>query len=152
LTATLNASTGLSDSVMLACSGTSQLTCTFSPSFAQVTGGAAQTVAITVNTSAIAFNETKPVPPPVRNLIAIAGLFPLALCCGLVRGRRCNLLLVLLLGFTAFVFVEGCGGGGGSGGGGGGGGSNTYSLTVTATPGGTSIVNTLGIVTVTVTH
>ena len=153
LTATLNASTGFSDSVALACSGTSQLTCTFSQSSPEVTGGTAQTVTITVNTSATALIESKPGPPPVRTLIAFVGLFPLALCCGLLRRRWRNVLLVFLVGFTVFAFVGACGGGGGAGGGGGGdGGSNTYSLTVTATPGGTSIVNTLGTVTVTVTH
>ena len=152
LTATLNASTGFSDSVVLACSGTSQLACTFSPSSSQVKAGTAQTVAITVNTGATARIESKPGPPSVRSLIAFAGLFPLTLCCGLLRRRWRNLLLVLLVGFPLFAFVGACGGAGGGGGGNGGGGSNTYSLTVTAIPGGTSVVNTLGTVTVTVTH
>jgi len=158
LTATLNASTGFSDSVLLACSGTSELTCTFNPSYPPVTGGTAQTVTITVNASATALLESKPANSPARSLIALAGLLPLALCCGFLRKRCRNVLLVFLLGFMVFAFVGACGGGGGvgggvgGGGGGGGGGSNTYSLTVTATPSNTSAVTTVGAVTVTVTH
>lgn len=159
LTATLNASTGFSDSVSLACSGTSELTCSFNPSDPQVTGTTGQTVSITITANATALLKSKPGLSPARNLIALTVLFPLALCCGFLRKRRGNVLLVFLLGFVVFTFVGACGGGGGGAGGsggggegGGGGGSNTYSLTVTATPGNTSTVTTLGTVTVTVTH
>ncbi len=153
MTATLNASTGFSDFVSLACSGAPQLACSFNPNPSQVTGGTAQTVTITVTASATARLESKPAGSPARGVIALAGLLSLGLCCGLLHRRRRNVLLLFLFGFVVLTFVA-CGGGGGGGGtgGGGGGGSDTYSLTVTAAPSYTSTVSTLGTVTVTVTH
>lgn len=105
LTATLNASTGLSDSASLACSGTSQLSCSFNPASPQVTGGTAQTVSITVTASATALLKSKPASSPARSMIAMAGLLPLVLCCGFLRKRSRNVFLVFLLGFMVFRFL-----------------------------------------------
>jgi hypothetical protein len=151
LTATLDASTGFSDVVTLGCSGASQLTCSFNPYEPQVTGGTEQTVTIILSASGTARLESEPANSPTRSTIALAGLFPLALCCGFLHKKWRNALLTSVLGIIAILFVGACGGGAG-GGGGGGGGSNTYSLTVTAYPSGTSVTNSLGTVTVTVTH
>jgi uncharacterized membrane protein YgcG len=118
-----------------------------------------------VSAGATALLESKPANFPARSWIAMAGLIPSVLCCGLLRKRWRGLALVFLLGIVAVAFVGACGGGGSGGGGGGGtgggggggtsgggGGSNMYSLTVTAAPSNTSAVTTLGTVTVTVTH
>ncbi|MFP5235953.1 MAG: FG-GAP-like repeat-containing protein [Acidobacteriota bacterium] len=160
MTATLTASTGFSNSVSLACSGSTQLTCSFNPSSPQLTGGTPLTVTINVNASATASLESKPAHSPLRSMTVLAGMLPLAFFCGILRSRRRNVLLLFLLGLVTLGFMGACGGAGGSaaGGGGGtsgggGGGSNTYTLTVTASPNNTtSLVSTLGTVSVTVTH
>ena len=156
LTATLNASTGFSGSVTLACTGTSQLSCSFTPTNPPMTGGTPQSINVIVTASATALLESKPRGvSPIRSLIALTGLFPLALCLRVLCSRRCNLLLMVVLGFVICAFVGACGGGVGTGGGngsGGGGRSNVYSLTITASPNGTTATTTLGTVAVTVTH
>jgi hypothetical protein len=155
LTATLNASIGFSDVVSLGCTESSQVICSFNPLEPQMNGGTAQTFTITVTAGTTARLESKPASSPTRSMIALAGLLPLALCCGLLHGRRRKVVLLFLLGFVSLTFVGACGGGGGTGGGGGGGGgggSDVYSLTVTAYPSGTSLTSALGTVTVTVTH
>ena len=152
LTATLKASTGFTGNVALACSGASQLSCSVNPANSLVAGGTPQSYTITVTAGANAMLEQSPAESSAPKMLALAGLFPLAICCGALRRRWRNLALLLILGGVLFTTITACGGGGSGGSGGGGGGSETYSLTVTATPSGTTATTQMGIVTVTVTH
>jgi len=152
ITATLSATTDFSDQVALACSGTEQVTCSFSPVTVQLTAGTPQTVNVTMSAGSTA---SAPVPPTLffnGELIAFAGLLPLGIC---LRRRRWATLLLFVAGFVLLLPLGSCGSGGGSGGGGGiggGGESNSYSVTVTASVPTTSLTRTLGTVNVTVSH
>jgi hypothetical protein len=150
LTAALNATAGFQDSVSLGCSGSEQISCSFQPSPAQVTGGASQSVTITLAASTTAFIPRTSIPFSRPSFLALGVLFPFGIVWGMRRTKH-RMLLAILVGFS-LLFVTSCGSGGNSGGGIGGGGSNNYTVTVTADVAGTSFVQTLGTVDVTVTH
>ena len=152
ITATVSATTGFGGNVTFGCSGSSQLSCSFSPSSVQPTGSSPQTTKITVTAS----NTALLLPISGRDRIMLIALFlPFGLI--LVRGsksqsRRVTAALILL-GFGLGLISLSCGGGGNpGGGGGGGGGSNSYTITVSATDTGSNTTRTLGTVNVTVTH
>jgi hypothetical protein len=160
LTLALNATTGFSGSVALSCSGASpQISCSFSPSPVQLTGGTPQTVTMNLTAGATAQLHPTPATLSARGALALAMLFPAALWWG-VKRRRGTLLLSLAV-CALLSSVASCGSGGsvssggsgsGGSGAGGGGGSNSYSVTVNATVAGTSQTYALGTVTVIVTH
>jgi hypothetical protein len=151
MTATLNATTDFVGTITLACSGTTELSCSFSPPSTQLTGGTPQTVNITLDAGASAS-----VLPPSRfsakQLLTVAVLFPLGFLSNL-RRRKLPALLSIVVGALFLLSAVSCGSGGGGGGGGGGGsGSNTYTLTVTATFNSAGLSRTLGTMNVAVTH
>lgn len=156
VTATLDATKEFAATVTLACSGTTQVLCSFSPASTQLVGGTSQTVTITLGTSA-----TASVPASnfrLNGLVSLATLIPLGIMCGL-RRRKWKSWLVMLVTFALVLPAVSCSSGGassnsgsGTGGGGTGGGSNSYSVTVTATIPTTSISKTLGVLNVTVNH
>ncbi len=91
-----------------------------------------------------------------RKGLLLAALLPLGL---LVRMHRLRfpaffiaVIAALLLSFVASCGSGAAGNGGGGGGGGGGSQSQTYVLTITGTPDGTALSQTLGTITVTVTQ
>ncbi len=156
ITASLNATTGFDGTIALACSGTAQVTCSFSPGSTQLTASSPQTVTITLDAGASAS-----VQPPsefsAKHLFALAALFPLGLLFNW-RRRRLPALFLMAAGLLFLVSTVSCGSGGSTGGSStgegysGGGGSNSYTLTVNATFNNTSLSRTLGAVNVTVTH
>ena len=155
LTATLNATNGFVDSLSLACSGSNEITCSFNPASPTLTGGTPQTVTVTLTAGDTARA------PAIQNrlfsegLLSLATLIPLSLFWRSRRHRRSSLFL-FVAGAVLLVSISSCGSGGGSAGGSGGGGGggiggggsspNTYAIKVTASPGGTSVVETLGTV------
>jgi uncharacterized membrane protein YgcG len=160
LNVTMNATAGLNATVVLGCSYQLALKCSFSPSSVPLVGGTPQTATLTITSTGLASNRESPRIFPGKKGLLLAALLPLGL---LVRMRR--------LRFPAFFFAvvaavslslvascgsggsAGSGGSGGTGGGGGGGSqSQTYVLTITATPNGTALSQTLGTVSVTVTQ
>ncbi len=153
LTATVNATTGFAGSVTFACSGTAQLTCSFSPSTVQPTATSPQTTNITVTASNIAL--ASPAAAQRGTFLLFALVFPLGLAFGFTSKKQTRVMGVAasLLLFTLALATLSCGGNSGSGGGGGGGGgSNNYTITVNAIAAGTNTARTLGTVNVTVTH
>jgi hypothetical protein len=100
-----------------------------------ITGSAAVTATLTVNTTAAttALNQTKKLFWPSAGGAALA----LVLFFGIPKRRRNWLAMLGLLVFFVTVAGMGCGGGGGSGGGGGNSGTTagTYTVTVTGTSG-----------------
>jgi len=156
LIATLNATTAFVDSVSLACTGTTQISCSFNPTSTQLTGGTAQTVSITLTASATASAPLMPVQFFDKHLPILAGLFPLAIVWSL-RRRRWPALLTIVTGLVLLLPSVSCGSGGNSGGGGGSGGtggsgSNSYTVTVTASVPNSGVMRMLGTVNVTVNH
>jgi hypothetical protein len=146
ITATLNGSTGFEDDVSLACSSSSQISCTFAPSSAQVSGGTPEIVSVTVRVISLVVLQAKPGLVGARSLPLLAGVLPLILC---VRKRRKKWLAVILSVVASALIssVTACGGVGG-----GGNKPSTYSVTVTAIPAHTVISTKIGTLTVTVTQ
>lgn len=152
LTATVNATSGFGGSVTFACSGTAQLTCSFSPSTVQPTATSPQTTKITVTASNMAL--ASPAASQRDRFLLCALVFPLGVVFAIASKRQTRVVGVAagLLLLTLTLATLSCGGNSGSGGGGGGGGSNDYTITVTAMAAGTNTTRTLGTVNVTVTH
>jgi|HubBroStandDraft_1064217.scaffolds.fasta_scaffold00096_16 hypothetical protein len=146
LTATVNATTGFGGTVSFACTGASQISCTFSPSTVQPTGTTPQTTNVTMSSSNASNGAAR-----TASSWVLALIMPLAMFLGLASKRR-SFAGRLLLGFTlltlTFLFVS-CGG---SSGGGSGGGPATYSITVNASVAGSNTTRSLGTVNVTVTQ
>jgi hypothetical protein len=154
-TITVTGSNGLT--VNLSCSITPAAasdppTCSLSPASVTISGSAAQTSVLTVNTTAATTAENR-----LRKLIwpsAGGTVLALVLIIWVPRRRRNWLAMLGLLVLFASMGAMGCGGGGSSGGGGGGGGGNsgtspgTYTITVTGTSG--AFKGTAGTVTLTV--
>jgi hypothetical protein len=127
-----------------------QIACSFNPASAQLTGGATQTMTVTLAASATASVPRRPSPFFNKDRLALAALFPLAILCGF--RRRGFKLLAIVAALGLLLPSISCGSGGGSGGGGGGGGgSNSYTVTVSGSENGASVL-ILGTVDVTVTH
>jgi hypothetical protein len=149
LTATVNATPGFVGSVTFACSGTAQLTCSFSPSTVEPTATSHQTTNMTLTASYSAFAF------PTRRsdrFLPFALIFPFGLVFGIASKRQSwtmHAVLGLLL-FMLTLTLWSCGGS--SSPGGGGGGSNNYTITVNAIATGTNTTRTLGTVNVIVTH
>jgi FG-GAP-like repeat len=151
LTASVSGTTGFDGSVSFSCAGTTQITCSFSPSSVQLTANNPQTTSLTLTASESASirhgsDEVR------RRPFILALVLPFAMVV-LARKRQSGRLLALM-GLALLVGILAslsCGGGGGNGGGGGGG-STTYSLTVNAAATGTSTQRTLGTISLTVTH
>lgn len=155
VTASLNASTGFSSPVTLTCGGGyTEVTCSFSPSSVQLTGGTAQSVTITVTAGSTAQLRRPPMFSLTSGMLALASLLPLAYWRRFQRIAAMLLIAVIIAAFTNSCGGSGSGSGGGGGGGGGGGtgGSNTYTLPIQASLGDSQVVNTIGTLTVTVTH
>jgi hypothetical protein len=142
-TITLSPVNGFTGAINLSCVVTTSISspndmpsCTI-PTTVTISGSAAQTATLTINTTA----ATSSMAAPIQLLWPAAGGTALALLGFLaVPRRRRNWLLMLgLLALFAGAGVVGCGGGSGSSGGGGGGGGNSgtstgaYTVTVTAT-------------------
>jgi hypothetical protein len=150
LTATVNATAGFVGTVSFACSGTTELTCNFSPATVQPTGSSSATTTVTVT----AGNSAMIVPPKVRTRSAfylLAFVLPLWIVPGMSIRLKQRLLAGLLLPTLVLLSLS-CGSGAGSSGGGGGGGSDNYTVTVVASAQGTNTTRTLGTINVTVTH
>jgi hypothetical protein len=121
-------------------------TCSLNPTSVTISGAAAQTSTLTVNTTAASSAENQK-----RNLFwpsASGATFALALLFVRPRKRRdCVAIVGLLLLFVSTGFIA-CGGGSSGGGGGGGGNTGTtpgaYTITVTGTSG--SVSATVGVV------
>ena len=152
VTASLTASTGFADKVTLACSGSIEVSCSFSPPSTQLTGGTPQSVTVTMTAGETASLQLPPEPASGPRLISLAALFPLGLL-WIARRRRWKNLLLLAISIPILLQVVSCGSGGnGVGSGGGGGGSNSYSIMITGSVSGTTATATLGTVDVVVTH
>lgn len=148
VSATVSATTGFGGNVTFACSGSSQLSCSFSPSSVQPTASSPQTTKITITAS-----DTAQLLPVSRGdrIILLALILPFGLILGKgskSRSRRVTSALILL-GFALGLILPSCGGGGNQGGGGG---SSSYTITVSATDTASNTTRTLGTVNVTVTH
>jgi len=151
LTATVSATTGFAGTVSFACTGTAQVTCSFSPSTVQPTPTSPQTTNMTVTAGYSAFMF--PLRDKTRSSsLFLALIFPFGIIFGLAtKGQTWVLRLPVGIFLVALILAaQSCGGG--SGGGGGVGGSNTYAITVTGTETGTNTTRTLGTINVTVTH
>ncbi len=158
LTATVNATPGFGGAVSFNCSGSTQVTCSFSPSTVQPTATSPQTTNITLSAgysaSMIPLRDSAR-----REFLLLALLLPFGFVFG-ISGKKQTRIVHAAVGLFFLVLILtslSCGGGssggsGGGGGGGGGGGSNTYTLMVNATSAGTNTTRTLGTITVTVTH
>jgi hypothetical protein len=150
LTATVNATSGFAGTVSFTCSGTTQVTCSFSPSTVQPTATNSQTTNITV-TAGYSTSTLFPTGSAKRGFLLLALLVPFGIVFGMAhieqtQARRAVVGLFLLGLILASLS---CGGGSGAGAGGGGG-SEAYTVTVNATASNTT--KTLGTVIVTVTH
>jgi hypothetical protein len=140
VTASLTASTGFADKVTLACSGSIEVSCSFSPPSTQLTGGTPQSVTVTMTAGETAFLRSVPNPASSPRLISLAALFPLGLL-WIARRRRWKNLLLLAISIPILLQVVSCGGG-----------SNSYSIMITGSVSGTTATATLGTVDVVVTH
>jgi len=115
-------------------------TCTIQNSV-NITGSAAQTVTLTVNSTAAtsALNHPGNSFWPRAGGTALAGM--LFICLSARRRNMCSILGITVLLLFVAVSAIGCGGGGSNGGGGGGGGGNpgttpgSYLITITGTSG-----------------
>jgi hypothetical protein len=152
LTTVVNATAGFAGTVSFACTGATQVTCSFTPSMVRPSENNPQTVNLTITAGNSALNL------PFRNSSSRSA-FPLALILPfgfffIIAGAwkmppvRVGAGLFLLALILASVSC----GGGSDGNSGGGSGSNGYTLTVNATVVGTNITRVLGQVRVTVTH
>jgi hypothetical protein len=156
LSATVNATNGFGGVVSFSCSGSSPVTCSFSPATVQPTATSPQTVTITINASDSA--STLPFTDSTRSrFLLLAFILAFGIVFGAANKRRVHVARaavgIFLLALLLLSLSCGAGSGGGSGGGGtGGSGSNTYAITVNATAAGTNTTRTLGTVSVTVTH
>jgi len=147
---------GFAGTVNLSCSispaaASDPATCGFSPTSVTLSGSAAQSSTLTVNTTAPATAENRKKGPFWPSATRTAASTALALMVFFVvpkRRRNWPAMMGLLVLFISMSAV-GCGGGGGSGGGGNPGTSaGTYAITVTGTSGTTTV--TLGTITLTV--
>jgi N-acetylneuraminic acid mutarotase len=146
---TVTPSSAFTGTVALSCSITPQAasdpaTCSI-PASVTISGSAAQTTTLTVNTTAAtsASNQTKPSFGPWAGVTTLACLIFVGIP---VRRRRSqNILGILVLLFSIVGGALGCGGGGNSGGGGGNSGTTpgTYVITVTGTSGAITEKTTL---------
>ena len=150
VTATINATAGFGGTVSFACSGTAQVTCSFSPSMLQPTATNPQTTHITVTAGYSA--SRLPLRDSARSrFLLLALILPFGMVFGIARTQmRAVHAAVGLLLISLIVVTLSCGGG--SSGGGGGGGSNIYTITVSATVAGTNTTRTIGTINATVTH
>jgi hypothetical protein len=159
LTATVTATAGFAGDVSFACTGATQVICSFSPSTVQPTGTSPQPTNITVTTS----NTALKIAPKDRDgtrLLALVLFLPFGVVFGLtskkqICAKRATIGLFLLALFIASASCGGADSGasnGSGGGGGGGGGSNNYTVTVNAIASGTNTTRTLGTITITVTN
>ena len=148
LTATVSATAGFGGTVSFTCTGTTQVTCSFSPSTVQPTATSPQPTTITVTASNSAFmfplrDKTRSKSP----LLAL--IFPCGIILGVVCKRHIRALRLAVGLFLLVMILAAVSCGGGSGGGGG---SNTYAITVTGIATGTNTTRTLGTLNVTITH
>lgn len=150
VTATLNGTSGFSGKISLSC-GNAAVSCSFSPNPAQLTGGTAQTITITMTAPTLSSVIRQRDVPPIYAPLLVGILAP---CFFLRRVRKHTVLLWIgILVFCSGLFA--CGGGAGSPsnpGGGGGVQTTNYSVTVSAIESSTGAARTLGTVTVTETH
>jgi hypothetical protein len=160
LTATVTATSGFAGTVSFACSGATQVTCSFSPLTVQPTGSGSQTTNITVTAGSPAAKLAARDPAGSR-LLSLVLVLPFWIVFGTARNdrMRAKRAAVGLFLLTLVIASMSCGGGsggggngGGSGGGGGGGGSANYTITVNATAAGTNTTRALGTIAVTVTN
>ena len=153
LTATVNATAGFAGTVSFACTGTTQLTCNFSPSTVQPTPSSPQTTNVTVTASDSALQL--PLKDSTKSrFLSLVLIFPFGLILAIAGEGRVRRAGIGMFVFALTLATLSCGGGssGGGGGGGGGGGSNAYTITVTGIAAGTNTTRTLGTINVTVTH
>jgi len=151
LSATVSATAGFAGTVSLSCGGTSQLSCSFSPTMLQPTANNSQTTNITV-TAALTASTHPSREMKVRSL-ALTALFPIWAVWVFAGARRewtPRTRTVLIILFPFVLALSSCGSGGTSAVPQGG--STSYTLTVNASAAGTNTTRTLGTVTVTVTH
>ena len=151
LSATVSATAGFAGTVSLSCAGTSQLSCSFSPTMLQPTANNSQTTNITV-TAALTASTHPSREMKVRSL-ALTALFPIWAVWVFAGARRewtPRTRTVLIILFPFVLALSSCGSGGTSAVPQGG--STSYTLTVNASAAGTNTTRTLGTVTVTVTH
>jgi len=144
-TITLTPTNGFTGAISLSCLVTTSIaspndmpTCSI-PTSATISGSTAQTVTLTMNTTAATAGMTMPTnlfwPAAGGTALALLGFLAVP------RRRRNWLLMLGILALALGAAVTGCGGGTGSTGGGGGGSSNpgttagNYTVTVTATSG-----------------
>lgn len=148
LTGRVEVTTGFEDSVSLACTGSIEITCTFSPANISPTATNPQTTTTTVTASSTA--SLRASDGDARySLRALSIMFPLGIL--VVLGRRVKSRYRGFFFFLAMTLsLLSCGGGGGTGTVGGG--SNSYNITVNATPAGTNTTRALGTIIVTVSH
>jgi FG-GAP-like repeat len=155
LTAIVTASAGFAGTVSFSCSGSTQLTCSFSPSTVQPTTTNPQTTNITVTAGYSAF-MLSPKESTKGRFLLLGITLPFGIVLGMVGARRTlavrAAIQLFLLGLILTSLSCGEGSGTGVGGGGGGGGSNMYAVTVNANVAGTNTTKTLGTISVTVTH
>ena len=144
IAATLNGSTGFEDDVSLACSSSPEISCSFAPSPAHVSGGTPENVSVTVEAISSALLQQEPAGVGMRSLLILAGLLPMALC---FRKRHGKWLAVFLCVVASVLIssVVACNGGGG-----GGSMRNTYSVRLTAVPAHAPTSATIGTIAVTV--
>ena len=148
---------GFSGNVSVTCAVTTTMTgvtdtptCSLSPASVTLSGTAAQTSTLTVNTTAATTSQNQ----MQKLFLPTTGGTALALMLFFItpRRRRSWLAMVALLVLFAAAGLSACGGGGGVGGGGGGGGGNsgtttgTYTVTVSGTatsPAETAVISTV---------
>lgn len=150
VTATVNATAGFNGTVTFACSGATQLSCTFSPSTLQPSQSSPQSTTLTI--SVPSYLSLTPAPggtPRLTFVIVLCIAFMMG--CASFRNRHVPALhsALVLLSFSLIFVAASCGGGGGSQGGGGTP-SQTFAIGVTATLNGSNITRALGTVDVTV--
>ncbi len=155
VSATVNVTTGFAGTVSFTCTGTSAVTCDFTPATVQPAPGTPATENIRVTAS---FAASKiPHGRETRGELLALGM-PFLIIVGIACGwgkrtpARRNALFVIAI-MVAFASSS-CGGGTGStgGSGGGGSGSNNYTIAVNAVAAGTGTIRTVGTLNVTVTH
>lgn len=156
VTATVNATSGFGGAISFSCSGSSLVTCTFSPPTVQPSTTSPQTVTVTMNASLAA--SALPLMDSNKAFLLLGLVLPFGIAFAASNERRVNVKRAAVASlFLLLLFSLSCGGGGinaGGGGGteGGGSGPNTYSITLNATAAGTNTTRTLGTINVTVTH
>jgi hypothetical protein len=144
VTVTLNATTGFTSAITLACTNVAQVVCSFSSPSAQLSGGMSTSVALSLTTGSYA--KLTPTNSSLsETLPELAALLPIGILIGLRRNGQRPRLMIVLIALLLLIPLGSCSSGSTvSGNGGSGNQPNNYSVTVTATATGTQVVHTLG--------